>query len=131
MSLATGTDNELNLLWRHDDGRVSIWELTEGVLGESQRIGRAGAAWEIFGHRRLPWRRQDDILWQEQQRWPVTIWGSTTASLLERGHRKRVSSAWRFVAANDFTGDDHADILWRNTNDGRVTLWEMHRRRAG
>ena len=43
------SDGEDDILWRHDDGTVVIWEMNGGALASTHNFGVVSNGWQIRG----------------------------------------------------------------------------------
>jgi FG-GAP-like repeat/Calx-beta domain len=118
-------DQKSDILWRHDDGRVAIWQMDgTAITSASAGIATVATTWKIAGTGDFNGDSKSDILWRNDDG-SVAIWqmdGTTitpaSAIIANPG------TDWRIAGTGDFNGDSKSDILWRN-DDGSVAIWQM------
>jgi hypothetical protein len=84
MSLAAGASNERNLLWRHEDGRIAIWELTNGVLVENAILETVGSVWQLSAAVDCTCDGQEDVLWRHDDG-RLSYWELIDGDLISNG----------------------------------------------
>ena len=117
-------DSHGDILWRNDDGTVSIWD--SGQPAAAHTVANAGAVpstEHIFGTGDFDGNGEGDILWRDDNG-AVSIWDNgnpATAHTLSAAGG--IPPGWRIVGTGDFDGNHHDDILWQNDN-GTVSIWD-------
>ena len=124
-------DHESDILWRHIDGDVAIWEMNGTTPKSETDLGHVDTAWQIAGTSSLVQSTGDfdgdhktDILWRNSDG-GVGIWlmnGTTPTAQIGLG---TVDPAWQIAGVGDLDGDGKADIVWRHSN-GDVAVWLMN-----
>ena len=123
-------DGHRDLVWRHNDGRTSLWlmqgtQLMSGTLFTPDRV--ADTNWRIVAVADMNLDLYPDLVWQHMISGDMSVWfmnglrqiGGTS---LNPG---RVPAAWRIVGAGDFNGDMWPDLLFRHQTDGSLAVWFM------
>ena len=120
-------DGRSDILWRHDDGRMTDWLSTAngGYLPNSANISTSVATeWQIAGVGDFNGDGRDDIMWRNNDG-RITNWLGTASGGFSDNVANAyngVSTDWQVAGVGDFNGDGRDDILWRNI-DGRMTDW--------
>ena len=120
-------DGRSDVLWRHDDGRLTDWLSTVngGYAPNSANINTSVATdWQIAGVGDFNGDGRDDIMWRHADG-RITNWlgtGSGGFSDNVANAYNAVSTDWNVAGIGDFNGDGRDDILWRH-DDGRLTDW--------
>jgi hypothetical protein len=123
-------DRRADILWRHTNGEVAIWNMDGGLrVGESLPGGQeAGPSWSIQGVGDFDGNGRSDILWRDGNG-QLAIWFNGDAAVAGfPGYNNLpapVDLAWQIQGVSDFDLDGRSDILWRS-NEGQVALWIMN-----
>jgi hypothetical protein len=124
-------DGFADILWRHTDGQVAIWNMHGGTrIGEGYPGGKdPGQQWDIkhLGDFNQIGGARSDILWRHQDG-RLAIWfegdnNKAGAPSYQNGGQP-VPLAWQTQGLADFNGDFNDDILWRDEG-GQVAIWFM------
>jgi hypothetical protein len=70
-------DNQMDLLWRHDDGRVGVWLMSSASVYGVQLLNPASEpdlTWNIVGTVDANKDGKQDILWQRSTDGKVAVW---------------------------------------------------------
>ena len=120
-------DGRSDILWRHDDGRITDWLGTaSGGFAPNAINSLHGVSidWQIASTGDFNGDGRDDILWRNVDG-RITDWlGTASGGLADNAANayNSVATDWHVIGSGDFNGDGRDDILWRNT-DGRITNW--------
>jgi hypothetical protein len=123
-------DGKADILWRHDDGTVALWQMKGAQIASSAVIAGPGLApndWHIQGVGDFNGDAKDDILWRNDDG-SLALWqmnGAQVASTAFVAGPAQASTDWHVHGVGDFNGDAKDDILWRN-DDGSVAVWLMN-----
>jgi hypothetical protein len=74
-------DNDADILWRHDEGAVTIWEIEDNAFVVNHNLGVVPTTWEIADTGDFDGDADDDILWRHEDG-AVTIWEMEDASFV-------------------------------------------------
>jgi hypothetical protein len=119
-----------NLLWRHTDGRLAIWE-----MDRTNRVGKSvlnggkpvNLEWHLAATADMNGDGHTDFLWQHLDG-RVVVWLMQWNEILQKAALnggRPVADGWRLAAAAHWNRDPHPDLIWRHV-DGRVALWRMN-----
>ena len=121
-AVAVDTNNDTILLWNHNQGYVSLWNVSSTGTPNGQWLYGPYAGWTCLdmavgadNKARLLWRYTDGRL---------AIWGvdaTTGAVLYQRGIA--AVDGWTALALR-VGSDNNARLLWRYV-DGRVCVWTL------
>ena len=122
-------DGKSDILWRHDDGFLSLWLMDGATLGSTvtpspqEPVDRQ---WKIQGIGDFDGDGNADMLLRHTNG-SISIWfmdGSTLRIKAPPSVAQVSDLAWQIQGAGDFDGDGKSDILWRRT-DGWLAIWFM------
>jgi len=65
-------DNDSDILWRHDEGAVTIWEIEDTALVVNHNQPAVHTTWEVEGTHDFDSDGDDDILWRHDEGQVVT-----------------------------------------------------------
>jgi hypothetical protein len=114
-------DGKSDILWRNNDGRVSLWQMNGSIATESI-FASLPTAWKVADSGDFNGDKKSDILWRNDDG-SVSIWqmdGTTAKAKTVIGD---AATTWKIAGTGDFNGDSKSDILWRN-DDGGVAIWQ-------
>jgi hypothetical protein len=130
---ARDVDNDFNgdgrsdILWRHDDGRLTDWLGTAAggyLTNAPNSLYSVTTDWQVAGTGDFDGDGRDDILWRNTDG-RITNWlGAGAGGFFDNVAQgfNAVTLDWQIAGVGDFDGDGRDDILWRNA-DGRLTDW--------
>ena len=112
-----------DVLWRNDDGRVTVWLGTAtGQLSDTNVYRTVDTEWQVAATGDFDGDGLDDVLWRNTDG-RLTNWlGTDTGVFQDSNLYRNVPVQWQVVGTGDMNGDTRDDILWRST-DGRLTTW--------
>ena len=120
-------DGRDDILWRHDDGRMSNWlALPNG--GFQDNAANAFIAvpvdWHVAGVGDFNGDGRDDILWRNDDGRTSNWLGLSNGGYLDNAANAftTVPLTWQVAGVGDFNGDGRDDILWRNAT-GMIAEW--------
>jgi len=116
-------DGKMDILWRHNDGRASLWLMNGTGLSSGGQLMNAGTGWVAKQTGDFNGDGKADILWQHTDG-SIAVWLMNGSSLSSGGVLLGAGSGWTVKQIADFDGDGKADILWQST-DGSIAVWLM------
>lgn len=120
-------DGRSEVLWRHADDSLAMWELDGRTLSNGGVFARVtDPNWKILGFGDFNADGYEDVFYRH-------AWSGDTAMSLMRGRTIIESSfsapvpdmTWQMHAVGDFHGDGRDELIWRNTVTGDVAMWEV------
>ena len=127
-TLSTGS---ASLVWQHNEGLLSTWQLAGTNLVSGSGLSPARSSdpkWRVIATGRFNTDGHKDLLWQHDDGW-LAVWlmnGNTLLSALLLTPGRVSDTNWRMVAAADINGDSLTDILWQHASEGWVAVWFMN-----
>jgi hypothetical protein len=116
-----------DILWRHDDGRISNWlGNADGsfTINDSNALTNSLAAWPVQGIGDFNGDGRDDIVTRlSNGTFNLSLGTSTGAFAHEDPFAGSVPAEWQVIGVGDFNGDGEDDLLWRNSNSGAISNW--------
>jgi hypothetical protein len=116
-------DGDSDIVWRHDNGHVYVWELESGIVADHSFVATVATTWQIRGTGDFDHDGDSDILWRHDSGHVVT-WEMQDGAYVVNHNLGTVATTWQIAGTGDFDGDGDADILWRH-DSGQVVTWEM------
>ena len=122
-------DGNVDILWRHDNGLVSLWFMAGSVMRSGQLITSSPLSdlgWKIVGTGDINRDGWTDIIWQHTDS-RLSIWYMRGATMLagEAISEPLSDQSWRVVGTRDMNNDGHVDFVWRNSSTLKVAIWFM------
>ncbi len=116
-------DGRSDILWRNDNGALSVWTATSGGFWQGAYDHAAVAQqWTIAATGDLGGDGRDDILWRDTGG-ALSVWSATGQGFVENSYsHSAVGASWKVAGLADLDGDGRNDIIWRN-DDGAVSTW--------
>lgn len=118
-----------DILWQHDDGRVSTWLMSGLTVLEGIPLGPGSVsdpAWRVAASGDFDRDGSHDVVWQHQTDGRVALWLMSGRTLLSGVSLGQVSeTAWKIHCAADMNQDGWMDLVWRHRDDGRISVWVM------
>jgi hypothetical protein len=125
-------DGRADLIWQHDDGRISSWLMNGIQMMSGALIGPGSVAdtnWKIVGTWDPNGDGSTDILWRHQTQGWLSSWTMNGENLVGGAYLSPAQVAdtnWTVVGTGDFNGDGRPDILWQHATEGWVSVWLMN-----
>jgi V8-like Glu-specific endopeptidase len=116
-------DGRGDVLWRHDQGLIAIWNMNGASVGNSSAVAASPANANVAGVGDFNGDGRADILWRTPEG-TVSTWQMDDHNIIGGGTVGQMSNDWRVAGMGDFNGDHRADVLWQNDN-GAVAMWLM------
>lgn len=111
--------SDANILWRRNNGQVSVWLLDYTVQGgdfvAGTDLGIQDVAWTIRGTGDFDGDGHGDVVLQNTDG-QIQIWLMNNGGKAGSAVGPNPGSGWAVQGIGDFDGDGRADILWRNGN---------------
>lgn len=114
-----------DILWRHIDGRVAIWQMDGPLKEDSAVVAQLATTWVIEDLGDFNEDARADILWRSNVDDSVVIWQMDGFTKLGSASIGNVASSWAVEGIGDFDDNGHADILWHNSESGVAVIWLM------
>ncbi len=118
-------DGRADILWRHDDGWFSTWDMASGAAAQSYwDLGMVWLNWHVAGAGDFNGDGRSDLLWRNDSG-ELATWEMAHGGAAQGYHMLPTPlTSWHVENTGDFNGDGRSDILWRH-DDGSVGIWEM------
>jgi hypothetical protein len=123
-------DGNVDILWRHTDGRLLVWYMNGTTISGSAWLNNGNPisnVWSVVGTGDFNKDGNADILWRHTDG-RLIVWymnGTAISGSAWLNNGDPVNSNWSAAGVADFNGDGSPDVLWRHT-DGRVLIWYMN-----
>ena len=124
-------DGRSDLIWQHDDGRISTWAMngTQMISGALIVPGSvADTDWRVAGTWDPNGDGSTDVLWRHRTAGWLANWTMSGGELVSGDYLSpsRVADMnWAIVGTGDFDLDGHPDLVWQHT-DGWISVWLMN-----
>lgn len=119
-------DGFADILWRHNDGTIAVWEMSGTTPGLAAGVPlNPGNVWQVRGTGDFDADGRSDILWRFTDG-RIAIWEMNSNQIAGGGILSfNPGTGWSPVGTGDFNGDGRSDILWRAV-DGAVCIHTMN-----
>ncbi len=120
-------DANWDILWQHEDGRITAWLMNQTEFIDSVSIRKVGPSWKIVGLNDFNNDGQTDILFQHDNG-KLAVWhlnGAAFINSISIRNGQPLAPIWRIIGVADFNGDKQGDILMQHVN-GRLAVWLMN-----
>jgi hypothetical protein len=121
-------DGHGDILWRHDNGQVYLWEMEGLGIKAEGSVAHAPVPndWHIEGTGDFDGDFNSDILWRHDSG-QVYFWEMNGLAIKAEGGvmHAPVPNDWHIQGTGDFDADGKSDVLWRH-DSGQVYIWEMN-----
>lgn len=128
-------DGDDDLLWQHNNGKVHVWEIENGVWNSSHDIHPSlvdRAVWDLAAAGDIDGDGDDDLIWHNKHNTVVHAWEIENGVWAKSYDLNSAASypIWDLAGAGDFNADGVDDILWQYTDSGsslagQVNAWTM------
>ena len=124
-------DGHVDLVWQHDDGRVSGWLMDGRTLRRGNALSTPRVddlRWRIRAVGDMDRDGRADLLWQHGTSGALALWtmnGLTVLAGVPLSPAAVADTEWTVKGLADFNRDGSLDILWRHGADGRIAVWFM------
>jgi hypothetical protein len=118
------------VLWRNDNGALSLWTSTGNGLAENTFFDGsvpASAGWHIEGTGDFDGDGRDDLIWRNDAG-ALSIWQASGSGFAKNVYADATvpgGSGWSIDQVGDFNSDGRADILWHNAS-GAISIWQSN-----
>jgi Ca2+-binding RTX toxin-like protein len=121
-----GADGKNDILWRHNDGSLMIWQMGGTQIALNDGLGVAPASYTLVdAHGDYNGDGRSDILWRNSDG-SLVVWQMNGAQITAKASLGGLPFSYSVVdASGDYNGDGKSDILWRNS-DGAPLIWLMN-----
>jgi hypothetical protein len=125
-------DGRADLVWQHDDGRISAWLMNGTQAMSGALIGPGSVAdtnWKVVGTWDPNGDGSTDLLWRHQTQGWLSNWTMSGEQLVAGDYitpSQVIDTNWTVVGTGDFNHDGHPDILWQHATDGWISVWLMN-----
>lgn len=115
-------DGRGDILWRHNNGSVSVWTSTGSDYLQNSFSDRVDTSWHIQAVGDFNGDGRDDLLWRSAAG-EVNIWNGSSAGFAENSYNHSpVGLQWHVAAVGDLNADGRADIVWHD-DAGDISVW--------
>jgi hypothetical protein len=121
-------DGYADILWRHQDGRVTNWTgRTDGGFSNNDGIALSyvPVEWKVVGTGDFNGDGLSDLLWRNIDGSLSNWLGRADGGFVNNDaitYTNGIPTSWHVADTGDYNGDGRSDILWRN-DDGGLTTW--------
>jgi plastocyanin len=122
-------DNNVDILWQHTTGPLSIWLMNGTNFVRSERLAavpRPTGMWRVSGIGELNHDGQADLLLRHKHGY-LLAWFMSGTRLLSQTlllNGEPVPPVWRVAGIADSNGGGDADVIWQGP-DGSIVIWFM------
>jgi FG-GAP-like repeat len=113
-----------DLLWRHDDGRLSNWLGTATghfTVNDGNAMAHVSNNWQVIGTGDFNGDSLSDILWRSADGMISNWLGTAAGGYIINDAKALKHAGGEVIAIGDFDGDLRSDLLWQTSN-GTVYL---------
>ncbi len=119
------SDGNSDILWRHSNGQVVLWEMDGSQITNNQSVAMLGTEWRNEGVGDFNADGHADVLWRNDITGQVALWNMDGAQITNNQQvAAGLGGNWHFQGLLDANGDGKSDVLLRD-NSGQVVLWTM------
>ena len=119
-----------DLVWQHDDGRVSVWLMNGTTLVDGRLLDpqMPDNNWRVRAVADFNGDGRSDLLFQHRTTGELAAWLMFQTGRL---HVVTISpnavadTNWEVVGAGDFDRDGHTDLVWQHRANGLISVWRM------
>ena len=122
-------DNNLDLVWQHNNGTVVIWFMIGTGYMSSLTVGAVSDPnWEVAGAGDFNGDGHPDLLWRHRVSGNIVIWRLADGHYVGGDVVGAIPDFnWHIKGIGDFDQDGDADILWQRPISGFVYVWIMNK----
>lgn len=126
-------DKDIDILWRHTDGSIALWNMNGPALASASLIySFVDNNWKIGGTGDFNNDKNTDILWRHTlNSGELAVWfmsGPAWPGQSGLLNQANADQNWQIVGVDHFNSDNNPDILWRRNLAAapEVALWYMN-----
>lgn len=121
-------DGSSEVLWRHADGTVAMWDINGHTLIDGSAVAvLSDADWHILGFGDFNADGRDDIFLRHLRTGATMMCLMNGRTILAIRALPTVADArWQMQAIGDFNGDGRDELIWRHTESGLMSMWETN-----
>jgi glucose/arabinose dehydrogenase len=120
-----GGDGRSDLLFRHTNGQLALYQMNGFQIIATQMIGSVGVEWTLTASGDFSGDGKTDMLFRHSDG-TLLLYLMNGPQVLAAQVLGAIGPDWEFVGAEDFNGDGKADMLFRRTSDGMLVLYLMN-----
>lgn len=114
-----------DLVWRHDSGSVSIWNMAGTYpIGIDSRLPAVDPSWELLTTGDFTVDGHTDYVWRHRADGTIVVWIVQNGILVT--HRTLPSvpdPSWQVRGAGDVNQDGFTDIIWEHVPSRQIWAW--------
>jgi hypothetical protein len=120
-------DNFDDIIWQHQDGRVSVWYMNGLQMREKADLATVSdPRWRVTGVDDFNGDGKVDLLWRHTAWGQLLVWHMDNKQYLGAGMNLIMANGeWDIVSTGDYNDDGKADLIWRNSRSGELAAWFM------
>jgi hypothetical protein len=123
-------DGDTDILWQHQDGRVSVWYMRGTTILSGEVIAQplADQGWRVVGAADMNRDGNVDLVWHHATTGEVSVWLMNGTSVVGAQvlNGAPPDANWHVRALGDFDDDGDIDVIWQNDATGALAAWIMN-----
>jgi hypothetical protein len=120
-----GFDGRGDILFKHTNGTLAVWEMNRNVASPKGNIGSLPAGWQVAGTGDVDGDRKADLILRRSSDGQISVWEMDGLTVKAKLNIRKASTIYQIAGIGDVDGDGKADIILRR-NDGLVVVWELN-----